>query len=469
MSNFRHQLAAWIELWQRYRSHFSHYWTRRQEITMPALKQHEAEFLPSALALQAAPISPTGRWTARLLMLLVLFCLIWSIFGKMDIIVSANGKIIPSTRVKTIASVETARVEKITVSEGQTVHTGDILLMLDTRLSDHERIRAEGERDMALLQVARSRAFLSSIAADRLIGLTATHGINPGLIEEAQQQLRSQWLDFVAKRQRIDAEVARYRAQEPLLAQRVKDYEELARRHDVTIHAWLEKVQEQVDLAGKHAEAMHQRDMLTAEVSKNAKDALTEGLKFSSAFHQDAMRAGVRSSLMVLKAPVDGTVQQLAAHTVGGVVTVGQALMVIVPKQDQVEIEAFVENKDIGFVREGMQAAIKIETFEYTKYGMVKGKVSHISRDAVETPANAAADNSITGKSIYGGKSTQSQSPMYSVKIMLEDNKMMVDGKQEFLSPGMSASIEIKTGTRRIIEYLLSPLLKHAHESLNER
>jgi hemolysin D len=141
-------------------------------------------------------------------------------------------------------------------------------------------------------------------------------------------------------------------------------------------------------------------------------------------------------------------VQQLMVHTVGGVVPAAQPLMQIVPKQATVELEAFMENKDVGFVQAGQAAQIKIDAFEYTKYGTVPATVSHVSQDAIQD---------------------EKKGLIYSIKVMLSQPAMNVDGRQVTLSPGMSASVEIKTGTRRVIEYVLAPLLQHGRESLRER
>jgi hemolysin D len=141
-------------------------------------------------------------------------------------------------------------------------------------------------------------------------------------------------------------------------------------------------------------------------------------------------------------------VQQLTVHTVGGVVPAAQPLMQIVPKQGVVEVEAFMENKDVGFVQEGQEAQVKIDTFEYTKYGTVPAHVTHVSRDAIED---------------------EKKGLIYSVKVALDRSTLDVDGKQVVLTPGMSATVDIKTGTRRVIEYVLSPLIQHGRESLHER
>jgi hemolysin D len=210
----------------------------------------------------------------------------------------------------------------------------------------------------------------------------------------------------------------------------------------------MEKEQARLDLEGQLNDAIKQRDALTAETRKTAQDALDEALKALGETSEDARRAEVHSELLKLVAPVDGTVQQLAVHTVGGVVPAAQPLMEIVPKQAQVEVEGFLENKDIGFVREGQEAQVKIDAFPYTKYGTIPAVVTHVSRDAIQD---------------------EKKGWRYSVKVTLKRATMNIDGRVVSVSPGMTSSVEIKTGTRRVIEYVLSPLMELGEESLHER
>jgi len=465
---FRLRMSALLELLARYRQHVAHFWSRRHEMTPPDLKSHESEFLPSALALQTAPVSPAGRWVARILMVLLVALLLWSVFGRMDIIVNATGKIIPSDRSKTIASVETARVDGLFVEEGTAVAAGDLLIELDTRMSDREQDKAIGDRESALLQVARARALLASIGAGRVTPMADVEGVSAGRLADARRHLESQWQDFEAKLKRLDGEIARYSRQLPLIAQRANDYRTLAREHDVSEHAWLEKEQDRIELEGRLADVTNQRRAHVAETRKSAQDALNEGLRQAQSSGQDAERAAAHSDLLRLTAPVAGTVQQLTVHTIGGVVQSAQPLMVIVPRQQQVEVEAFIENKDVGFIAEGQRAQVKIETFDYTKYGTVSGRVSHVSRDAIDpntqtgSQASTHVDRDDTKKDLPKGT-------VYAIKVILDQSTMAVDGRQVALAPGMSVSIEIKTGSRRIIEYFLSPLIQHAHESFNQR
>ena len=188
---------------------------------------------------------------------------------------------------------------------------------------------------------------------------------------------------------------------------------------------------------------------------------------------EDLVKAAHRTQLQTLMAPIDGTVQQIAIHTVGGVVTPAQQLMVIVPADSHLEIEAMVPNKDIGFVATGQPAEIKVDTFNFTKYGLLHGRVLNVSQDAiVRDKANAAgpgtsasADTSLAAPANGAG----GQDLVYAARVSLDRAAMDVDGRMVNLAPGMAVTVEIKTGTRRVIEYLLSPLLRYKQEALRER
>lgn len=462
----RHRLAAWRILWEHYGTVFAHAWQARKTMTGNMLREDEAEFLPAALSLQAKPLSSTARWTGRVLMGLVLMVLLWAMLGKIDIIVTATGKVVPSDRTKTIASVDVAAVRALHVQEGQFVHAGDVLIELDTSASDAEHDKAQGDEVAAALQVARSQALIDAVEHLRRPSMPRMNSFAVDMTaaqwDAAQVQLEGQWLDFDAKLKRFDGQIVQFSQALPLVTQRANDYKALLAEHDVAEHAWLEKEQARIELAGQLSDAQNQRRALIAQTVKEAHDALTEGQKLAAANLQDAKRAFEHSKLLQLTSPVDGTVQQLNVHTVGSAVPAAQPLMQIVPLQTEVEVEASIENKDVGFVQEGQRAAVKIDAFEYTKYGTIPARVTHVSRDAVpnERPGNPEQSASETAKK---------NSLQYAVKIMLDKPTIFVDGKSLPITSGMSVSAEIKTGDRRVIEYVLSPLIQHAHESLHER
>jgi len=451
--SFRQRVQAYGGLLAHYRAVFAVHWARRHDHRQGIFNEDEAAFLPAALSLQERPVSSTARWTARVLMALVVAVLAWSILGKIDIVVNATGKVIPSGRTKSIASVEVASVRALHVTEGQFVKAGDLLLELDATAPDAERDKASGDAAVAALQAARSRALIKGVDTLSMPRLPSIQGIPPEQLRTEQGHLEGQYRDFRSKLDRIDGDIHRFGEALVLATQQARDYKELAQSRDVSMHAYIDKERARVDLQGQLSDARNQRAALIAQTRKEALDALTEGGRVESGARQDATRADSHSRLLKLTAPVDGTVQQLTVHTVGGVVPAAQPLMLIVPQQDSVEVEAFLENKDIGFVREGQDAQVKVDAFDYTKYGTLPGKMIHVSRDAIEDDK----------------QQDEKKKLLYSVKVRLDASTLQVDGKPVELSPGMSVNVEVKTGARRVIEYVLSPLLQEAHESLRER
>ena len=260
--------------------------------------------------------------------------------------------------------------------------------------------------------------------------------------------MQDQWADYRARMARFEGELQRLRAEQPLAEQRARDYAELLRTGDVSRHAWMEREQARLELQGHLSDLQHQKAMLSAELRKSAQELRSDAARQADAARHEGDKARARGELMRITAPIDGTVQQLAAHTVGGVVPVSQPLMQIVPASAAVVMEAMVENRDIGFVHEGQAAQVKIDTFEYTKYGTVAATITQVSRDAIND---------------------EKRGPLYSVRVQLAAKALPVDGRLAPLRTGMTGSVEITTGSRRIIEYVLSPLLQHGRESLRER
>ena len=187
---------------------------------------------------------------------------------------------------------------------------------------------------------------------------------------------------------------------------------------------------------------------LDAEDQRGVLDRLTEARQQRDSLEQDLIKAQTRNRLQTLTAPVDGVVQQLAVHTVGGVVTPAQELLTIVPDDHSIEIEAMVENKDIGFVKDGQPAEVKVEAFPFTKYGTLPGSVLTVSRDAVLQ---------------------ENQGWLYPARFSLAQTEILADEKYIPLTSGMAVTVEIKTGKRQLIQYLLAPLQEYQDESLRER
>jgi hemolysin D len=206
-----------------------------------------------------------------------------------------------------------------------------------------------------------------------------------------------------------------------------------------------------------------------AEYRRTLSDDLAKAEQKANGLAQDLIKAEQRTKLQQLTAPVDGIVQQLAVHTVGGVVTPAQSLLLIVPSDSRLEIEAMVSNRDIGFVHAGQEAEIKIDTFNFTRYGLLHGEVLSVSPDAIirDRPQDRSGDRSQGSQNDTSEPNGQELS--YSARISLDRAQMQIDDRMVNLAPGMAVTVEVKTGARMILSYLLSPLLRYQQESLRER
>jgi len=407
-----------------------------------------------------------------------ILALAWACFGKIDVVSTATGRIVPNGKSKLVQASRVAVIKTIYVHDGQQVQADDLLIELDTDFSIADIERLQSELDAALIDRGRTRSLLDAIEEQTepvsLISLLTD--IDSKLLASAQRWLQSQWLELNNLLAQADALIeqrqAEYHAAQlavislqqslPITRQQALDYQTLLEGQHVSRHAWLEKEQTRLE---------HERELLTwqqrskeLEAALQAAQKQREGIIVQQQRHlldlqHDAQhridrlipqlaQAHYQHELMFIRAPVSGSVQQLAMHTPGGVVTEAQPLMVIVPQNEPVEVEALLENKDIGFVQVGQAVEVKIETFNFTKYGVIHGIVQTISQDALEDAKLGL---------------------VYSTRIQLTQDYINVNGKNVALSPGMAVRAEIKTDRRRIIDYFLSPLKQYANESLRER
>jgi hemolysin D len=252
----------------------------------------------------------------------------------------------------------------------------------------------------------------------------------------------------------------------------------IARRYTYTAQQNLVEHQQELQVQrGRLAEAeagvaalREQRNQAEAEYKRKNLDDLAQAQQKASSLEEQLVQASEKYRLQTLPAPVDGTVQQLAVHTEGGVVTPAQALLVVVPADSHLEIEAMVSNRDIGFVHEGQETAVKIDTFNFTKYGLLHGKVQTVSQDAIarDKPAGASGNKQQPGTEDDTSE-PKGQELVYAARVALDQTQMQIDDKLVNLAPGMAVTVEIKTGSRRVIEYLLSPLFRYKQEALRER
>ncbi len=458
--------------------------------------REELAFLPAALEVVETPPSPVGRAIAAAIAVFFCLAVAWAFWGEVDIIASAQGRIIPSGNIKLIQPFETGVIRSIDVKDGQRVKAGDTLIELDPTMNAAELGHLQGDLVATQLELERLRAALVE-NADPLTEFRAPKGASPAQVETQRQFLVSQNGEFRAKlavlkrqqeqkeaeRATIGATIAKLEATLPIVQERFDVRKTLYGKELGAKLQYLEAQQQLVEMQqelavqkSRYSEVTAALTVLTetnaqavAEYRRTRFGEFAEADRKVAGLIQDLVKAEQRTKLQLLTAPVDGIVQQLAVHTIGGVVTPAQTLLVLVPVDGKLEIEATVPNRDIGFIRAGQDAEIKIDTFNFTRYGILHGKVLSVSQDAIsrEKPQDKPNDKSKGTES--GTSEPQGQELGFSARISLDRTQMQVGADPVNLSPGMAVTVEIKTGSRTLMSYLLSPLLRYRQESLRER
>jgi len=463
-------------------------------------RRAELEFLPAAVEIMETPASPVGRAIAGALLAIFLFALAWACLGHIEIIATAQGKVVPLGRIKVIQPVETGTVTGIHVNDGDRVTEGQVLVELDRTASVADRNHIFYDLMRARLDVARLVALRAGLdaGAPNPLGFVPPGDAPPREVErtraamlaQAEQQTAKiaafdqQIAQKAAEAEQIATAIAKIEAALPLVVETAQIREKVMRMEFGNRLAYLDaqlkltdlrhdlKVQQHhaVDVAAARQALEWQREQARAEYVRAVVTELLDSEAKAAQAAEDLVKAEKRMQDQVLRTPIDGTVQQLVLHTIGGVVTPAQVLMAVVPTDSGIEIEAMVLNKDIGFVREGDPAEIKVDTFNFTKYGLLHGKVISVSRDAImRDRAPTQANNPGQAGQSAATSEPPGQELLYAARISLDETRMQIDDRLVDLSPGMAVTVEIKTGERRIIEFLLSPLLRYKQESLRER
>ncbi len=459
---------AW-ELLGRYRAIVSAAWAARRELAGPQRLADEAAFLPAALSLQDTPAHPAPRRLAIAICALFVIALAWAILGQIDIVAVAPGRIVVSERTKTLQPLEAGVVKRVLVRDGDRVQAGQVLVELDATNAAADQTSTQEQLDATMADERRAAGLLSALRASRPPTAVGESSVSAA-------QLRAEWQDITARLAKLAAERARREAELatvqqliakldatlPIARQREADFKRLTDQGFVAGHAGQDRMRERIeqerDLATQRArlaeaqaalaETDQNRASYLAETQRVLSERLAQAALKRQQLTQERSKAEQRSRLTQLTAPVAGTVQQVAIHTEGGVVTPAQVLMVIVPEDAEVTAEVVIDNKDIGFVGAGQAAAIKLETFPFTRYGTVEAAVSKLTADAVNDDKRGA---------------------IFPATLTLARTHIDIDGKRIALSPGMNVTAEIKTGRRRVIDYLLSPVQRVANQSLGER
>ena len=459
----------WRDWLRRHTAVTSAAWAARLDLAGPQRLADEQAFLPAALSLQETPVHPAPRRALWVIMALFATALLWSVVGQVNIVAVAPGRIVVSQRTKIVQPLEPAVVRAIHVKDGDRVQAGQLLIELDPTGASADSASVLAQRQAAESDDHRARALLQALAsgmAPRLQGAGA----------DVQGQLTAEWLDIAARRARLAAELnrreaelatarevlAKLHATLPLARQREADIQNLSAQGFVAGHAAQDRSRERIELEGDLAtqqarlaeaqaalaETRQTQAAYLAETRRSLGERAAQAALKAGQMAQEGSKTAQRERLTRLLAPVAGIVQQLAVHTTGGVVTAAQPLLVVVPNDAEVMAEVTIDNKDIGFVKVGQAAEIKVEAFNFTRYGTVPATVVGVSADAVVDERRGA---------------------LFLATLTLNRNYIQIDGARMALNPGLNVAAEVKTGRRRLIDFLLSPVRQGFSESGRER
>ena len=431
----------------------------------------ELEFLPAALEIVESPPSPIGRALLWVIAVFFVIALAWSILGHVDEVAVAPGKVIPSGYTKVVQAEDKGIVRKLNVTNGTAVRTGDVLIELDTVITEADMKRLRKERDFYLLDLAR-------LYAERG-GNAFTPPENTGTPEEIfhQRELsRTRLLEFrsrvSAAAQQVNAakaalenaekRYAKYAKILPIVSEQRARTEELAKDGTVSLFEAQNYLRQEI-------ETRQEGEAQEAEVARNRHEALEAEMELArvksewyseisarivddrkqlQAIEEELTKAEEKNRLSRILAPIDGVVQQLEIHTVGAILTPAQPLMLIVPEGQGIEFEVWLENRDIGFIHAGQEAEIKVETFGFQKYGTLEGRVKSVATEA---------------------KEDEKRGLIYQAFLESSRDYYIVQDRKAPLMPGMAVTGEVKIRQKRIIEFFLDTFKTYVDEGLRER
>ena len=438
-------------------------------------REKETEFLPAILEVTETPPSPTGRLVMWTILLLVVVALAWSYLGHINEVVVAAGKVIPSGQIKTVQVKNKGIVKEINVEEGQIVQEGDVLVVLDptTTSADYDSLRKRAayyKLDIQRLTAELTQQpFIPEEDPDlEPHDLAAEMALYQSRTSDYQTQRQSRE-DVIAQRvARLQATQASYEKYAEVLAiaqEKEARLEELSEQNAISQFQLLEQQRETIEYAknaqaeldsinsirAEIAEAQQNLANVDASYHKDIMTALVEAKKEYYSVTESIKKAEEDSRMAVIYAPISGRVYNLNIHTLGGIVTDAQPLMQIVPEDAKLEFEVYADNKDIGFIKVGQEAEVKVETFNFQKFGMYKAEVFEISADAANEPTD------------------QQKHMKYKLLLDPTSNDINVYGQPAKLEVGMNVSAEIKIKEKRIIDFFLDPFRRYTSEALRER
>ena len=438
-----------------------------------------SDFSPPLLRMQQQPPPPLAGWTLRVLIGLIVCLFAWAFFGRLDIVAIADGKLVPSTYLKIVQPAEQGIVREILVKEGEKVEPGQVLIRMDSVLAGADVKAVRAEHDNKRLSLRRIDAQLAgkrftrdrADPAELALQIEAQYAANVRAYENALAQERS--LLEKARHDLAAAQATKAKLEQvlPHYMEQEKAFEKLTKDGFAGRILYTDKRRERIEkeqdlrtqgFAIEASRALIEQSerkigQITADYRRQLQTERVEAAFQFEKLTQELAKLSHRHELLELRAPQAGIVKDLATHTAGTVAAPGTILMTLVPEGDPLVAEVWVSNHDVGFVRPGQEAKLKLAAFQFQKYGMIEGRVLRVNPDATEAPSPNVRHE--VGRERPAG-------PL-AFRALIELDRQNLFSYP--LQPGMQVAGEIHLGTRTVLEYLLSPVQKAFHEAARER
>jgi len=497
-------------------------------VTQASVKGRDREFLPAALEILETPPPPLPVVLIMAICLFFAAALTWSFVGELDVHAVAQGKIERAGRAKVIEPLDPGKIAQIHIAPGDHVKSGEVLLELDPAEAEADAAAQDDALDSAVAEVARRRAEIKiaqsiqhrfavglgaageasvrlsvdEIAADPSAHIEWDPSTPPAVRSRQSTVMTADLYQLADELDDLDKQMAQKEATRRRLQMSIDFQESLIQTLTDRVHTRQEAIQlavgtkinlfdakeslqkSQAALASDQGQLIETdaalRELATQKIKTvsqfiaDNENKLVDAARKADESREALAKANARLARTKLVAPIDGVVQQISVTTIGQVVTTGQELAVITPTDGALQVEALVANLDIGFVKLGQEAAIKVDAFPFTRFGVLHGKVARIAAEAIDEQAakRSLADATAASSpmmSTSGGAPGQPSVFVFPVTLALDSESMKIDGATAPLTPGMTVTAEIKTDSRRVIDYLLSPLAKVRSEALSER
>lgn len=421
------------------------------------------------------PPAPLSRVVLNILLLLLALIILWTFFGKLDIVARAEGKLIPKTRLQVVQPLDGGRVAEIRIEEGELVKKGQILVVMNDSISRADTEQLTDETKSIELQLRRTVAEIENTKFVRLE--TDETELYEDIRKQFEENTRSYQIELSQQRSLIEQSGEELASEKQLLTKleetlpiiqasedAIKNLQKKGFANEMDL---MERERERIEVERDYQaqkfrirslvaglnEAKQRTKQIKATYKQSLLDEKVELEQRSKQLVQELNKQEYRNKLLALESPQDGYVKDLATHTQGSVIPSGTVLLTIVPVDVPLQAEILVENKDAGFIQAGQEAKIKVASFEFQKYGMIQASVEHVSADSSQQESSNGMPQGVS---------------TYRAILNLDEQTLSYNNKEYDLKPGMQVTAEVNLGTRTVMQYIFSPVTRAVREAGTE-